>query len=75
MLFRDPVHKKYKEYLGLGAEIAVAFSLPILLGYWADSRFDTSPWFLLAGILLGMVFMLAIFMRVIRNMNKHDNKR
>jgi F0F1-type ATP synthase assembly protein I len=67
---RGSDYRKYLEYLGLGAELAVAISLPILLGFWLDSRYDTSPWFLLSGILLGMVLMLAIFLRIIRNMNK-----
>jgi len=71
-LFKDPVHKKYLEYIGLGAEIAVALSVPILAGYWADTFFETSPILLLAGIGVGIVMMLGIFSKVIRNMGKMD---
>jgi F0F1-type ATP synthase assembly protein I len=69
-LFKDPSHRKYIKYLSLGAELAIALSAPILLGYWLDLRWDTSPAMLLAGILLGLVFMIRIFMKVIRNMNE-----
>lgn len=70
LLFKDPSHKKYIQYIGLGAELAVALSAPVLLGHWLDLKWDTSPWMLLAGILLGLVFMIRIFMKVIKNLNK-----
>ena len=69
-LFNDPKHKKYLEFLGLGLEIAVALAAPILIGYWLDVRWDSSPRMLFAGIILGFVFMAGIFSRVIRKMNK-----
>lgn len=28
-------------------------ALPILVGYWLDSKLDTSPWLLITGIFLG----------------------
>jgi len=31
----------------------VALLLAMGLGYWADQRFDTAPWLLLAGVVLG----------------------
>jgi F0F1-type ATP synthase assembly protein I len=71
-LFKDPVHKKYLEYIGLGAEIAVALSLPILAGYWADTVYNTSPFLLLAGIGVGILIMIGIFSRIIRNMGKME---
>lgn len=69
-LFNDPSHKKYFQYIGLGAELAVALSAPILLGYWLDLRWDTSPRMLLIGVLLGLVLMISIFVNVIRNLNE-----
>ncbi|MCC5908508.1 MAG: AtpZ/AtpI family protein [Balneolaceae bacterium] len=50
----------------------MAFSLPILLGYWLDVRYNTSPWLFFCGVLLGIVLMIAIFARMIRNLNKPD---
>ncbi|MEX0944038.1 MAG: AtpZ/AtpI family protein [Balneolaceae bacterium] len=65
----DPRHKKYLEFIGLGLEIAVSLSFPILLGYWLDLKWDSSPLMLMAGVLLGLVFMIGLFSRVIRKMN------
>jgi len=69
-LFSDPKHKKYAQYLGLGAEIAVALSAPIFFGYWLDLRWETSPWMLLMGIFLGIGLLIGIFSRVIKDVNK-----
>jgi len=74
-LLQDPNFKKYVEYLGLGAEIAVALCVPIFLGYWLDLRWDTSPWMLLAGIFLGIGVLIGIFARVIKNVGKITNRK
>ncbi len=72
-MFSDPKHKKYAQYAGLGLEIAVALSAPIIIGFWLDGRYDSSPWLTLAGIFLGLVLMLGIFSGLIRKMNKPDS--
>jgi len=74
-LLQDPDFKKYAEYLGLGAEIAVALCVPIFLGYWLDLRWDTSPWLLLAGILLGIGILIGIFARVIKNVSNLNKRK
>lgn len=61
---------KYAEYLSLGLEIAVAIALPILIGYWLDSYFDTSPWLVLAGCLIGIVNVMVIIIRLAGRLNK-----
>ncbi|WP_370647606.1 AtpZ/AtpI family protein [Rhodohalobacter sp. 614A] len=66
-MFNDPKNRKYLEYASLGVEIAASFAVPILAGYWLDEKFQTSPWFLLSGIFLGIVLMLAIFIRIARD--------
>ena len=42
-------------YGSLGIQYAGTIVVLGALGYWADSAFDTLPWFLIAGILLGSV--------------------
>ena len=59
--------EKYKQYLSLGAEIAVALSAPILLGYWLDQKYDSSPAILLGGIAVGMLLLVLIFIKIVRN--------
>jgi len=66
-LFEDPKFKKYLEYMSLGGEIAIAFSAPILAGYFFDVKFETSPWGILSGILIGILLMISIFVRLIKN--------
>ncbi|HLR90752.1 MAG TPA: AtpZ/AtpI family protein [Balneolaceae bacterium] len=62
-----PGFNKYKQYLSLGAEIAVALSGPIFIGYWLDQKYNSSPWFLLAGMVTGIALLILMFIRVIKN--------
>lgn len=41
--------------LGIGVELAVAIAGLAILGYWADEYFDTEPWLVLTGTVLGVV--------------------
>lgn len=65
----DPF-SKYAEYLSLGAEIAAAMVLPILAGYWLDEYFETSPWLILTGCLVGIVNVLIVIFRLADRLNK-----
>lgn len=38
----------------IGMEIAMTVTLGFFGGRWLDNKFDTQPWFLVAGILLGL---------------------
>jgi F0F1-type ATP synthase assembly protein I len=56
---RDPFQlNKYSELMGIGIEIAVAMALPVVIGVYLDHRFDSTPWGVLGGALLGMVSMV-----------------
>jgi F0F1-type ATP synthase assembly protein I len=55
---KDPTQlNKYAELMGLGIEIAVSMALPLLIGIYIDHRFESTPWGVLGGALLGMVSM------------------
>ena len=43
------------QMVGLGWYVAVCIVLGVLAGLWLDRKFETSPIFLLAGTLLGVV--------------------
>lgn len=62
----------YTEYLSLGAEIAAALLVPILLGYWLDGYFSTSPWLLLIGCLVGIVNIFILIFQLNERLNKKD---
>lgn len=57
------------EYLGLGAEIAAAIGIPILLGYFFDHWLDTSPYGVLAGVVIGLVLFIADIIRISNKLN------
>jgi F0F1-type ATP synthase assembly protein I len=41
-------------YLGLGTSLAASVLAGLAVGYWADTRWDTSPLLFLLGGVLGM---------------------
>lgn len=55
----DPEPKKPTrpslKYAGAGFELAGAVGALCLLGYWVDRKFDTSPWGILIGAVVGIV--------------------
>jgi len=56
---KDPFQlNKYAELMGLGLEMAAAMVLPLLVGIYIDHRWDTSPWGILIGSLLGLISMI-----------------
>jgi F0F1-type ATP synthase assembly protein I len=42
-------------YSGAGLELAGATAGLALVGYWIDGKFDTAPWAMLAGVIIGIV--------------------
>lgn len=65
---KNPV-SKYAEYLSLGAEIAVGLAAPILICYWLDTYFDTSPWILLGGCVIGIVNIFLIIFQLAKRLD------
>lgn len=62
--------RDYLRYLSLGVEIAATLALPIGIGFWIDSLWGTSPWFLLGGALCGMLLLLGLMLRLSRSQSK-----
>lgn len=71
---KDSDDRRYLQYLSLGVEIAAGLSIPILVGYWIDSSWETMPWFTFLGIIMGVSTMLMIMIRVARDVSGNDNK-
>lgn len=56
------------KWSGLGVEFAGVIILFCYFGYKLDEKFQTSPWFLLAGFFLGFIGMLYIIIKDTRNL-------
>lgn len=61
---------RYAEYLSLGVEIAVGISAPIFVGYGLDIYFDTSPWLLLIGCVVGMANIFFMIFHISKRLDK-----
>ncbi|MBI3787863.1 MAG: AtpZ/AtpI family protein [Ignavibacteriales bacterium] len=60
-------------YLTLGFQLAAAVVGFFLIGWWLDTRYYTSPWFKLTGLLLGSVGGMIKFFRSVSTLNKQDH--
>jgi F0F1-type ATP synthase assembly protein I len=57
---------QYGLYGSLGIQIGAAIGLCAYAGQWLDSKFDTTPWLTMVGVLLGCV---AGFMNMLKILN------
>jgi F0F1-type ATP synthase assembly protein I len=62
-----PGHVTNARWSAIGIQIGVSVGLGALGGMWLDDKLDTDPWFVLAGILLGL---FAVFIDIYRLMKK-----
>lgn len=62
------------EYLGLGAEIAASLLVPIMVGYYLDEYFGTSPIILMIGVLGAMVGFGFMIVRITRKLDSEDER-
>jgi F0F1-type ATP synthase assembly protein I len=67
------------KYSGAGLELAGATAGLALIGYWIDRRFGTTPWAILAGVVIGIVGglynLVKTSMAAMREAGKDDEKR
>ena len=55
---------EYAEYLALGTHIAASMLVPVVMGIYADSRWDLSPWGVIIGALIGFGSMISIVIKL-----------
>lgn len=63
------------DYFGIGLQIAASFAFFVFLGYWADTKFGTSPFLMLAGVLVGMVGMGLVLMKTVQKADRERKGR
>lgn len=71
----DFLPKNYKEYLGLGAEIAASLLIPMFGGYYLDQVFNSSPVGILFGVILGIILFFITTTRIVKKMNSMHNDK
>ena len=63
-------------YMTLGLQIAIAVVLFLFIGKFADDKFGTKPWLMVAGIVIGFTGgMIHFFREVIELSNKEEHER
>lgn len=66
---------EYAKYSGIAVEITATMGLPVAGGYYADRYFDTHPWLLLAGVILGLAGIIIYLYKLgIQSQQKPDTR-
>jgi F0F1-type ATP synthase assembly protein I len=55
---------------GIGLEIGVAVGLGVVIGYWIDGHWNSGPWGVLIGALLGLAAGFYLLIRDVIRLNK-----
>jgi F0F1-type ATP synthase assembly protein I len=66
------VYRDVAPYLTLGIQLAAAVVFFFLIGWWLDTRMETSPTFKLIGLVLGFVGGMIKFFRSAAEMSKKE---
>lgn len=66
---------EFGPFLTLGLQLAASVVACFFLGRWLDSKFDTSPWLMLAGLLIGAVGGFMSFLRTAIDLGKKAEKQ
>jgi len=67
---RKNISKELGPYLNLGWQMAITILLMVLLGWWLDGKFHTSPWLIVICSLFGVVAGMYSFIRTVLNLTK-----
>ncbi len=68
-------YRQLGPYMGLGTELAASVAGMLLIGYFLDEHFNTSPWLLLTGAAIGMVGGFYNFIREVQKLGKIDTRK
>jgi F0F1-type ATP synthase assembly protein I len=68
---RQSTMQQLGPYMGLGIQLAAAMVAFGALGWWLDSKFATTPWLLIVGIVLGATGGMIHLIRTAVRSNPH----
>jgi ATP synthase protein I len=67
-------YRQLAPYMGLGTELAGSVAGMLLVGYFLDKHFGTSPWLLLVGAIIGFIGGFYNFIKEIQKLSKRDKE-
>lgn len=67
--------REYSPFLTLGFQLAAAVVVFFLVGRWLDTRWGTSPWLMLGGLVLGSVGGFIKFFSTIARFERKERER
>ena len=67
-------YRQLAPYMGLGTELAASVAGMVLIGYFLDKHFKTSPWLLLTGAAVGLIGGFFNFIKEVQRLSKSDTK-
>ena len=56
----------------VGLELGISVLIGVLGGLWADGRWGTTPWLMLAGLVVGLVAGFRAVLRAVRRADRAD---
>ncbi|CAN5554665.1 hypothetical protein BH10BAC6_BH10BAC6_08330 [soil metagenome] len=68
------IMRQMAPYLNLGAQMAVTILVLGGAGWWIDSKWQTTPWGLIIGLMLGSALGLTQFLRMIQQLLKRPKE-
>lgn len=66
---------KYAEYLALGTQIAATMVVPVVIGIYIDKKWETTPWGLISGMILGFGGLISIVIKLASKTGKTEFKK
>lgn len=66
---------KYGEYIALGAHIAASMIVPVIIGIYVDKRWQTEPWGIIFGALMGFGSLVSIVIRLAATSGKTQYRK
>ncbi|HTY37573.1 MAG TPA: AtpZ/AtpI family protein [Bacteroidota bacterium] len=68
----DQILRQSAPYLTLGIQLAAGIVVFFLLGWWLDTKYDSSPMYKLVGLGVGMVGGLIKFLKTVVDLGKQE---
>jgi F0F1-type ATP synthase assembly protein I len=69
---KSPIPQNWSVAIDFGYTLLAAELLLGGAGYWADKRFNTEPWLVIVGILLGLFVSFRSLFRSLKNLENAD---